>query len=202
MPVFLDTRGRATLGIGLCDRCKRKMSLLELYPDPNTPGLKVCKEDLDVYDPWRLPARMPENISLMFVRPEDPIVIPTSFPVVPLPAQPPAYPVNNPPAITIPPTPPPAAPPAGPAPPPQYPPAVVNGSFLLFENGNYVLLEDGSYLIDGGSGYGIAATPPAPAAPPPPPPAPPSPAQPNISVRLTEASSVRDTEAGNPRMIN
>lgn len=73
MPVFLDTRGRSTLGIGICGRCSRKMSLDELYSDPNFPGLRVCKDDLDQFDPYRLPARQPETISLRYPRPDDPL---------------------------------------------------------------------------------------------------------------------------------
>jgi hypothetical protein len=73
VPVFLDTRGRSTLGIGICGRCSRKMSLDELQPDPNYPGLRVCKEDLDQYDPYRLPARQPEVIALQYPRPDTPL---------------------------------------------------------------------------------------------------------------------------------
>jgi len=39
-------------------------------PDPNFPGMRVCKDDLDNYDPWRLPARQTENIALRFPRPD------------------------------------------------------------------------------------------------------------------------------------
>lgn len=70
MAIWLDTRGRSTLGIGVCDRCRRKMSIEELYSDPNSPGLRVCLEDRDEYDPYRLPARQPEKITLPFVRPD------------------------------------------------------------------------------------------------------------------------------------
>jgi len=73
MGVYLDTRGRSTLGIGICGRCSRKMSLDDLYSDPNYPGLMVCLEDRDQYDPYRLPARQPENIALRFARPDTPI---------------------------------------------------------------------------------------------------------------------------------
>lgn len=73
MAIFLDTRGHKTLGIGVCDRCTRKFPLDELYPDPNTPGLKVCRDDIDDYDPYRLPARKTEDISLRFVRPDVPL---------------------------------------------------------------------------------------------------------------------------------
>lgn len=70
MPRFLDTRGRTTLGIGLCARCSRKMSLDDLHPDPNAPGLMVCRADLDEFDPWRLPARPPDRVALRFTRPD------------------------------------------------------------------------------------------------------------------------------------
>ena len=32
--------------------------------------MRVCKDDLDNYDPWRLPARQTENIALRFPRPD------------------------------------------------------------------------------------------------------------------------------------
>ena len=73
MSVYLDTRGRSTLAIGICGRCSRKFSLDDLYSDPNYPGLKVCKVDMDQYDPYRLPARQPEKIALLFARPDTPI---------------------------------------------------------------------------------------------------------------------------------
>lgn len=74
MPIFLDTRGRSTLGIGLCQRCSRKMSLDDLTSDPNFPGLMVCKDDIDQFDPYRLPARQPETITLRFVRPDEDLI--------------------------------------------------------------------------------------------------------------------------------
>jgi len=73
MSIYLDTRGLSTLGIGLCDRCSRKMSLTQLMSDPNSPGLRVCREDLDQLDPYRLPPRQPDNIVLPFVRPDTPL---------------------------------------------------------------------------------------------------------------------------------
>ena len=73
MPVFLDTRGRSTIAIAICGRCSRKFPYDELMPDPNYPGLRVCKDDLDDYDPYRLPARQTEDISLRFPRPDVPL---------------------------------------------------------------------------------------------------------------------------------
>jgi hypothetical protein len=49
------------------------MSLDELFSDPNSPGLRVCREDLDQLDPYRLPPRQPDNITLPFVRPDLPL---------------------------------------------------------------------------------------------------------------------------------
>lgn len=74
MPKFLDTRGNTTLGVGLCDRCHRKFPLGELHPDPNSPGLRVCRKDMDQFDPYRLPARQPDQITLPFVRPDEPLI--------------------------------------------------------------------------------------------------------------------------------
>lgn len=73
---FLNTTGQPTLGIGICDRCKKKFPLAYLSSDPNTPGLKVCDKDRDEYDPYRLPARQPESVVLPFVRPDEPLTVP------------------------------------------------------------------------------------------------------------------------------
>lgn len=70
MAKFLNTEGQPTLGIGICDRCSKKFPLAELYPDENSPGLRVCLADRDTLDPWRLPARLPDNITLPFYRPD------------------------------------------------------------------------------------------------------------------------------------
>ena len=70
MGLYLDTRGMAYQGIGICDRCSRKFPIVELMPDPNYPGLRVCREDVDELDPYRLPARQTERITLPFVRPD------------------------------------------------------------------------------------------------------------------------------------
>jgi hypothetical protein len=70
MPIYIDTRGNSVLSVGICDRCNRKMAYVDLMPDPNFPGMRVCKEDLDQFDPWRLPAIQPENITLRHPRPD------------------------------------------------------------------------------------------------------------------------------------
>ena len=70
MPVYLDTRSNTVLSVAICDRCSRKFAYTELMPDPNFPGMRVCKDDKDNFDPWRLPARQTENIALRFPRPD------------------------------------------------------------------------------------------------------------------------------------
>jgi hypothetical protein len=49
------------------------MFLSDLSPDPNYPGLMVCREDRDQYDPYRLAPRGPDQIILPFVRPDLPV---------------------------------------------------------------------------------------------------------------------------------
>lgn len=77
MSIFLDTQGQSTLGVALCARCSKKFPLGDLSPDRNSPGLMVCKADNDEFDPYRLPARQPDNIVLPFVRPDIPLQVPT-----------------------------------------------------------------------------------------------------------------------------
>lgn len=73
MPIFLDTRGRSSLGIAVCARCGIKHSRDDLHPDPNAPGLYVCDDDLDQLDPYRLAPRETENITMEWCRPDAPI---------------------------------------------------------------------------------------------------------------------------------
>lgn len=75
MSVYLDTRGNSVLSVAVCDRCNRKFAYVDLMPDPNFPGMRVCKDDLDVFDPWRLPAIQTENIALRFPRPDVSVAI-------------------------------------------------------------------------------------------------------------------------------
>jgi len=71
MPRTLDTHGNTVLSIAVCDRCKMKRAYVDMGPDPNFPGLRVCNQGCrDQFDPYRLPARQPEKISLRFPRPD------------------------------------------------------------------------------------------------------------------------------------
>lgn len=75
MSLWLDTRGKWSVAIAICDRCKMKRSITHLVSDPNAPGLRVCMDTcVDVLDPYRLPARQPENITLNYPRPDVPLV--------------------------------------------------------------------------------------------------------------------------------
>lgn len=75
MPLYLNTKGNANLGIGICDRCRMKRALVQLRPDGDIPGLKVCQDPgcYDELDPYKLAPRQMETISLPFVRPDAPL---------------------------------------------------------------------------------------------------------------------------------
>lgn len=75
MALYVNTEGQPTLGIGICDRCSRKFPLADLKPDRNNPGLRVCDADNDEFDPYRLPARQAETITLPFTRPDESVAI-------------------------------------------------------------------------------------------------------------------------------
>lgn len=71
MPIYLDTTGRTKIAIAKCDRCQVKYPYDELSSDPNYPGLRVCPDGCkDELDPYRLPPRETENITLEFPRPD------------------------------------------------------------------------------------------------------------------------------------
>jgi hypothetical protein len=65
-----DPTGAPYYAVGLCDRCHRRFLLHELIEDGNLPGLRVCRDDWDMLDPYRLPPRQPDKLVLPFVRPD------------------------------------------------------------------------------------------------------------------------------------
>ena len=68
---FLSTNtGGSSVAITVCPRCSFKYHYADLKQDPNTKQY-VCKDCCDLYDPWRMPARIPENISLTRPRPDE-----------------------------------------------------------------------------------------------------------------------------------
>ena len=76
MSKWLDTRGNTVLSIAICDRCKMKRAYHFLVNDINYPGLRVCQDTCaDQKDPYRLPARQTEKISIRFPRPDADIAV-------------------------------------------------------------------------------------------------------------------------------
>ena len=61
-----------SMAIGVCQRCNKKMYIGDMVKDPNN-GMWVCKADQDLYDPWRLPARRAEDISVQHPRTDETI---------------------------------------------------------------------------------------------------------------------------------
>jgi hypothetical protein len=80
MSLWLDTTGKDSLGVGVCDRCKMKMPISDMVSDPNSPGLMMHAHCVDEFDPYRLPARQPDPIILKYVRPD--IVLTTAAVVI------------------------------------------------------------------------------------------------------------------------
>ena len=69
MPKFLDTLGNSDIAIAICDRCKMKRAHSVMRSDPNFSGLQVCDQGCaDEKDPYRLPARQTERITIRFPR--------------------------------------------------------------------------------------------------------------------------------------
>lgn len=77
MSKFLAPRTQGSMAIGVCDRCNEKVYLDTMRPDGNSPGLRVCSSPScwDNKDPWRLPPRKTEKISLQYPRPDTDIAI-------------------------------------------------------------------------------------------------------------------------------
>lgn len=73
MSLYLDTRGETSAAIAVCDRCRMKVAYSTLVSDGNSPGLKVCLDCSDNLDPWRLPPRQGEDITLREPRPDEPL---------------------------------------------------------------------------------------------------------------------------------
>lgn len=69
MSLYLDVRTTGSAAIAICNRCQKKVHYDTLVKDPNNLNY-YCPECVDIYDPWRLPARPPEDISLQHPRPD------------------------------------------------------------------------------------------------------------------------------------
>lgn len=72
MSRYLPVRTKGSAAIAICYRCGFKKYMDDLRKDPNN-NQWYCKDCVDLYDPWRLPARQAENISLDHPRPDIPL---------------------------------------------------------------------------------------------------------------------------------
>lgn len=59
-----------TCALGVCDRCHMTKYLGSLVPDGEYPSLRVCPTCADIKDPWTLPPRKTESITLRYPRPD------------------------------------------------------------------------------------------------------------------------------------
>lgn len=73
MSLYLPVKTRGTVAIAICPRCQRKVCYDDLRKDPNNSNY-YCGECVDVLDPWRLPARQTENITLDHPRKDEELV--------------------------------------------------------------------------------------------------------------------------------
>lgn len=78
MSKFLKTQGKSRLAIAVCLRCSTKVAHSDLQIDPDT-QMRVCAGCVDQPDPYRLPPRVPDRITLPFVQADSPIdALPTA----------------------------------------------------------------------------------------------------------------------------
>ena len=78
---YLPVSRAGTVAIAVCPRCRLKIQYDDLIQDPNDKNW-YCSECIDLYDPYRLPARQAEDISLRHPRTEDDLDIPGGVPAV------------------------------------------------------------------------------------------------------------------------
>ena len=75
MSLYLPVKAvGGTMAIGICSRCSKKMYVGDMVKDPNN-GMWTCREDQDLYDPYKLPARKTENITVSHPRPDVPLEV-------------------------------------------------------------------------------------------------------------------------------
>lgn len=70
MSLHLPIKTAGSSAIAICGRCAKKVYYSSLTQDPNT-KVYYCPDCVDLYDPWRLPARRTEDISLHHPRPDE-----------------------------------------------------------------------------------------------------------------------------------
>lgn len=73
MSLYLPVKAvGGTMAVAICYRCNMKVYQGDLKKDPNT-GAFYCTDCVDLYDPWRLPARKTEDIRVQHPRPDNDI---------------------------------------------------------------------------------------------------------------------------------
>jgi len=72
MGLYLPVRTKGSAAIAVCPRCSTKVYYGDLKQDPNNLQF-YCADCVDIYDPWRLPPRQAEDISLHHPRPDVPL---------------------------------------------------------------------------------------------------------------------------------
>lgn len=82
MSLWQPLASGSNVAIALCPRCYKKINYVDLVQDPNNMNF-YCSACCDRYDPWRLPPRRTEDISLQHARP-DPNDIATYYPPTPV----------------------------------------------------------------------------------------------------------------------
>lgn len=68
MSLYHPVNRGGVVAIAICDRCRKKFNYTDLRADGDAPGLRVCKDCCDEKDPYKLPARQTENITLRYPR--------------------------------------------------------------------------------------------------------------------------------------
>ena len=76
MSKYLSTTGNSPLSIFVCPRCKMKRAVVDQVKDPNT-GLIVCNQGCsDLKDPYRLPSKPADKLSIRYPRPDTDLINP------------------------------------------------------------------------------------------------------------------------------
>jgi len=73
MSLYLPVKLKGSAAIAVCYRCQRKVYYDQLKQDPNNKNY-YCPECIDLFDPWRLPPRKPEDITLDHPRPDTELI--------------------------------------------------------------------------------------------------------------------------------
>ena len=70
MPLWMPINTGDNVAIAICPRCRQKRQYLDLRQDPNDKNWYCRFGCIDIFDPWRLPPRRTEDISLQHPRPD------------------------------------------------------------------------------------------------------------------------------------